>query len=534
MMIMREYRVVIPCAGIGSRLKGLSKHINKALVTVDNKPIISHIVEKFPESIEIVIALGYKGNTVRDYLEIAHPERKFIFVEVDKYEGEGAGLGHTLLSCKDHLQTPFVFCSNDTIVDGAIPEPDHNWMGYAEIRNTEQYRSLKIDSSGAFVSEICGKSGNKNAFPYIGLAGIRDYEEFWQAMEKGGKEGSIEIGESYGLKFLLPGIEALDFDWFDTGNTEALQKTREYFEKDNEFNILEKENEAIWFINGKVIKFSTNAEFINKRVARALYLKPYVPKITDERENMYAYKMVEGKIFSKNPKVTEFEYFLDWMDGFWNPIQLDSPKLGIDSREFQQVCTTFYKDKTHKRVKDYFIRFEKIDAQEIINGRQIPKVYELLDTIDWDYLSSGSAVQFHGDLHFENILINDNPTQPFTLLDWRQDFGGLPIGDIYYDFAKLYHGLIISHELITQELFNVEHKLNVVSYDFLRKQSLVDCEHALQKYVTENGYDWHKVELLTALIFLNIAVLHHYPYSLLLFYLGKNMLFNLLRKESNV
>ena len=33
-----------------------------------------------------------------------------------------------------------------------------------------------------------------------------------------------------------------------------------------------------------------------------------------------------------------------------------------------------------------------------------------------------------------------------------------------------------------------------------------------------------KVKILTALIFLNIAGLHHYPYSIFLYYLGKKLL----------
>ena len=38
------------------------------------------------------------------------------------------------------------------------------------------------------------------------------------------------------------------------------------------------------------------------------------------------------------------------------------------------------------------------------------------------------------------------------------------------------------------------------------------------------GYDVHKVEVLTALIFLNIAVLHHCPYSTFLYYYGRDRL----------
>ena len=39
---------------------------------------------------------------------------------------------------------------------------------------------------------------------------------------------------------------------------------------------------------------------------------------------------------------------------------------------------------------------------------------------------------------------------------------------------------------------------------------------------------------MTAIIYLNIAALHHYPYSLLLFYLGKNILNEILKdKDGN-
>lgn len=538
---MGEYRIFIPTAGIGSRLKGLSKHINKALVTVNNKPIISHIIEKFSKDVEIVIALGYKGDAVRDYLEIAYPDRKFIFVEVDKYEGEGSGLGYTLLACKEHLQCPFIFCSNDTIVEEDIPNKlTSNWMGYARGDNDQQYRTLVINDA-ELVTDIVQKGIQEDAYIYIGLAGIKDYNIFWQAMEDGVNEGSIEIGESFGLRCLVNRLQqgylyqevwAEEFTWFDTGNTEALAKTREHFEKDNKLNILEKENEAIWFVNGKVIKFSIDEEFIKSRVKRAKHLGHYIPEITDVRKNMYSYTMVGGEIFSNSPKVTEFQYFLDWMKNFWEVKTLSTEK---ESDRFDKRCLKFYKDKTYKRVKEYFTRFEQIDAKEIINGQQIPKIYELLERVNWESVSMGYPVRFHGDLHFENILVRrHSATSPFVLLDWRQDFeGSLTEGDIYYDFAKLYHGLIISHEIIRDSQFSVERNLNIVNYDFLRKQSLVECEHYLKEYVIYQDYNWHTVEILTALIFLNIAALHHYPYSLLLFYLGKSMLFNLLKEDKH-
>jgi len=525
---MLDYKVVIPTAGIGSRLEGFSRHINKSLVTVAYKPIISHIIEKFPAGITIVVPLGYKKKSVREYLELAHPDRKFQFIEVDKYDGEGTGLGYTLLFCKEYLQCPFIFCSNDTIVLEDIPKPDKNWMGYAESEDNSQYRSVRIENDKVF--EICSKGAGGDVKAYIGLAGIKNYQKFWEVMENGKNQGACEIGESYGLRFLIEsGIEAKPFTWFDTGNVDALEKTRDYFRSDEEPNILEKDNEAIWFVNDMVVKYSTDNEFIKNRVKRADYLGNYVPGIISSSENMYSYKMVKGKIFSKIPNRIDFEYFLDWMDGFWVTKEL----TGKQKHQFRSICMTFYKEKTFQRVKAYFTRFEQIDAQEIINGQQVPKLYQILEQVDWDRLANGMPTVFHGDLHFENILINEEGRMPFTLLDWRQDFGGLiEYGDVYYDLAKLNHGLIISHELINRNLYNVDRRLNIVNYDFFRKQNLVECENYFKKYLVNKGYELKRMEIITSLIFLNIAALHHYPYSALLFYLGKTMLFNLLRQDN--
>ena len=97
-------------------------------------------------------------------------------------------------------------------------------------------------------------------------------------------------------------------------------------------------------------------------------------------------------------------------------------------------------------------------------------------------------------------------------------------GDLYYDLAKLYHGLIISHDFINKNFYNYNRELNTVYYDFHRKNTNIECEKILQEYVETHHLDWKKVKVITALIFLNIAGLHHYPYCHLLYYLGRVML----------
>ena len=42
--------VFIPTAGMGTRLKENTAYLNKSLLDINNKPVISHIIEKFPKN----------------------------------------------------------------------------------------------------------------------------------------------------------------------------------------------------------------------------------------------------------------------------------------------------------------------------------------------------------------------------------------------------------------------------------------------------------------------------------------------------
>lgn len=514
------YRVCIPCAGTGSRLGPLTQFVNKSLVSIANRPTLSHLIERFPSDTEFVIALGHKGQLVREFVELAYPERKFHFAEVTPFEGSGSGLGLSLLACREYLQQPFVFISCDTLVEEPIPAPDGNWMGYADSKNIQPYRTISLKDGNVTAIAEKGIGDPETHRPYIGLAGIHDHDAFWQAMVDGGVE-AIETGEAFGLRALGDNtIKAHAFTWHDTGNPEALEKTRERYREPDEPNILDKANEAIWFVGDQVIKFSDDQKFIANRVKRVAQLAGFVPEVTDSRPNMYRYGKVEGAVLSDVITLPLFERLLEHCQSFWAPAQLDSEARSA----FKSSCRKFYKDKTLERVELFYKNFDKADGTQPINGVAMPTLASLLEELDWDWLSDGIPGRFHGDFHFENILWNE-ANKRFTFLDWRQDFAGdLGVGDVYYDLAKLLHGLIVNHGLIAQDRYTATWTTNRVDFDLHRRQILVECERQMGEWLDAAGYDKRKVWVLTALIYLNIAALHHHPYCLLLYALGKSML----------
>ncbi len=512
-------KIFIPCAGTGSRLEYLTKNLNKSLVSINNKPAIAYLIEKFSKEHTFVIALGYKGDLLKQFLTIAYPDKKIEYVDISKFEGPGSGLGLTLYESKNYLQEPFLFIPTDSLFeeseDFLINNPDTLFFS-EELDQEFQYR--KIESQNGILSKILEKT--ERGLIYTGICHIHSYLDFWNISIN---EQLIAEGETYCLNAMSKNIpiKCKKINWKDIGNLKSLDLIKK--EKISKYNILEKENESIWFLKDKVIKYHHDPEFIANRVKRSKVLTGFIPNLISYSENMYSYQYVEGDTLSEKFDLNIMSELIIFLNKFWKSDSIN------DYQDFKSKCLKFYQTKTLNRLKQYQ-SIAKNDCQ-IINGLHVGKIEDLLSKVDWDRLSNGTPSNFHGDLHFENIL---KTADSFCLIDWRQEFeNNLLIGDIYYDFAKLLHGMIVAHDVIKKNLYQVHYEnSNSVKFDFCVKHINLLAEQRFFDFLKKNQYDVWKVKILTALIFLNIAPLHHEPYNHLLYYLGKMQLFlNLMEKS---
>lgn len=504
------YKVFISTAGIGSRIHGISK-INKSLLPIKEKAAITRIINKFPNNIEIVIALGYQKKVVKDFLKISFPKRKFKFVIINKFSGKGSGPGYTLLKCKKFLQCPFIYSSCDTIVTEKINLPNKNWLGVSKVNETKNFLIIKKIKGfyNFFDRKNLSKSISYDAF--IGLAGIYDYKKFWFELSNSSKLINNEIQISNGLIALRDSLKLINFNWNDTGSVENYKKTLINFKDQT----LLKPDTFIYFHKKKVIKYFADSKKIKDLYKRALKLKKFVPKITHVKKNFLSYDYQDGALLS-NSSIKDFKSFLKFLfKKFWI-------KKNHDKKKFSNICSKFYKEKTYARVKEYLIKNKLKDKREFINNSKIIKVHDLLSKVNWKKLSDGVPVNYHGDLQPENIILKN---KKFILIDWRDNFGpNLSIGDIYYEFSKLDHALEINGDIIRKKKYKYFKKKNKIFYSFQKKNKLLKFRKILHELILLNNYDIKKVKLLTSLIFLNIAVFYEKPYSHLLFSHGKLML----------
>jgi len=511
-------KVLITTSGTGSRLSSLTKYKNKSLIRVGEMPTLSHIIKMYPDDTEFIITLGYLGHLVRQYIEIAHSDTSVTFVDVDKYEGPDSSLLYSMFCAKNHLDTePFIFHACDTITKISEFSIEDNWLcGYPTTNNT-QYRTFNTQKDGV-ITKLNEKGETKSDYDYIGVCGIKDFKSFWDISEE-----ILNVGEGYPSDYdvILRMInETISFSsvitdtWHDVGNPESLREVNKNVLCS--YRVLDKKDEDIYIVDNNVIKFFSDETICNNRVERASKLNGIVPEVVSRNNNFYSYEYQNGSVVSSIINRKIFSDLLDWSkENLWKPV--------VDDGEYEQRCVSFYKDKSMSRLSAFCKNNNIVEEPEIINGKEIPTMFQMLTELDYESLHHYEPTQFHGDFILENIIMTDSG---FTLIDWRQDFSGsTSYGDIYYDLAKLNHNLTFNHDHIIQGLYKYSVD-SEVTVDLSIPFRTIECREILKEFCSNESIPYSKIETLTSLVWLNMSALHEHPLDKFLYYFSRYNMFN--------
>lgn len=501
----------ILAAGVGSRMGEYGKHINKGLLPIDNLAIISHSINKVPKDYEIIIALGYKSNQVKEYCSAIHPDRNIKFIKIEDYTGKKSGPGTSLLACKDHLQRPFYFVTADCLVDEDFPEIG-NWLGVHPTSIPEIYSTVKIEDG--MISSFVNKSPDGFDYAFIGLCAIRDYEIFWNQLEKNIKDTGEMVCAFYDPK-KYPSLEAKTFKWHDIGTIENYLKVHNELENEK-LGIPKTSGQFIYKLDGKVTKlFQKN---VKNSVERVKNLDKIAPKITYSGENVFSYDWIDGKTLYKRPE--KIKEFMKWSyKNLWT-------KEGVS---ISSECYKFYKEKTYSRFELFLNKkSNSLNLRErfLINGKECLSIDDYLGMIEWSDICETHITTklFHGDLQFDNIIVTKS--DKFKIIDWRDSFGNQSTyGDVYYDLAKLYGGMMMNYSLVKDPknysfvMFDnqVDFSFPGISSEYFSKEDFID-------WCQQKGFNFNKIEKLTALIYLNMSPLHDQDLDNILYFNSIKML----------
>jgi hypothetical protein len=505
--------VFIPAAGLGSRVVNLG--VSKPLISLGQLPLICRVILSYPKSTRFIVALGYKSEYLEQVLNEFRSEYDvhLEYTYTDSYKTEtigGLGLTQTLIDSRHRLLQPFIFHSVDTILTG------DDWLNHLAdplnqvlVAPLSQPGLYRVPTSTGLVHKTC----QPKTLAYIGVARIQNFESFWETFDLRYSASESGEGESLGIeleKFRVTSLESTS--WKDMGN--PLEVQNYLADHKNPDKVLNKPDEAIWVFGKRMVKFHVSAEFISGRLKRAKALQGFVPECQSPYPNILTYDRAFGQVLSDCTEDACFRKFLDFSLSFWKG------KSGVEDTSGNYW--DFYFVKTGQRVETYLKTHPEDASITSVNGTPLPGVLQLLTTLDWNTLSQPNLVRAHGDYHTENVIHNHG-TGSFTLVDWRQSLAdsSSAYGDLYYDLAKLLHGLLVDHGTVQKGAFSVSNDDS--------SGSTIKIEIPVNKlswlsifsfFIEDQGYDVQKIWILTGLIFLNIAPLHHEGYDKFLFRLG--------------
>lgn len=508
---MKPPKVCILTAGRGTRMGGGFAWINKALLPLQDKAIISHIIEACPPGTEFVIGLGHLADQVRSYVSVAHPGLPVSYVEVDPWQGPGSGPGRSLLCCKPLLGERFAFVPCDFVPSGPIDTVrPGDWAGVAaaDHKPSEQYCNLLVKNGAVLAVADKQRPDGPGYRVFTGLMRIEHAEIFWEGVKSAGAVAG-ECQVSGGLEALARagGLDAVQHPWTDVGDS-ALYKREIIARHGYDFS---KPGEALYILNDRVVKLFRDAIACSRRVSRGRAAAGVFPAMLDAGPGFLAYDFIEGNTLYDTIDADSLDALLGWCArNLWVPVRMDPGP-------FASLCDRFFRTKTLQRVEQYRVQGGFVAEPQDVMGQPVPPVAELLDAIDWDDLSSGGRpVRFHGDLQFDNVLVGSDGG--FTLLDWRQDFAGeIEAGDLDYDLAKMLGGIRVNYALVKRGEFSYSVGLSGERHD--ARFRLPSCPQAdklearLLGFAEESGRDPRRIRLLTGLIHLNMAPLHAEPFG---------------------
>lgn len=493
--IQNNLTVLILAAGHGRRMGPFSRMVNKSLIPYDNRPLISHIMDKFGADTKFVIACGYLGQQVQDYVNSVHSDKNITFVNITNYDESSTGPATTIIQCRQYLNNKFMWISCDTLFDFDFTDKlDHSWIAVSPVNSEVASDYCWIERNGNDITEVHNKESSTCAVDaFIGLMYVND-------------SGFIQNLIKHNSKDVFEGFKDINLSaytvktWKDFGTYDKWQ----LLSKDLAEVSFPKPDEIFYRDNGKIIKFATDKALTLLKYERSRLNPHCLPTNIKCHGNFLVYDEAAGDTLYTHLTPAIFLEFLNWANtNVWiKPDIISDISIAADN---------FYRVKTVSRIEKFRIKYNEWEEPAKVNGHDVKTIEEYINEIDFDSLANNSIQCFiHGDMQFDNIIYDGNR---FTVIDWRTDFAGDRYGDIYYDLAKMLGGLYLSYKDIKEDKFSYSETNNEVFIDFPSVDSVHLYSTMLQQWCYDNNYDWQKVKTLVPLIYLNMAPLHEAPFD---------------------
>ncbi|MCU0521453.1 MAG: sugar phosphate nucleotidyltransferase [Anaerolineae bacterium] len=230
-------KLVIPMAGLGTRMRPHTWARPKSLLPLAGRPILEHILERFGvQAIEqYVFVVGWLGEQIRSYVT-EHCDVPTAFVTQDKMLGQA----HAIWLAREHLVGPLFLMWVDTLFDETdlsdLDDPGLDGMVFTkEVEDPRRFGVVETDDAGRVTKLIEKPDSVENKTVLMGLYYFRDGEWLVRACKELMDRRIKTKGEYYladavtlmvqqGANFRTREVGV----WMDTGKPETTLETQRY------------------------------------------------------------------------------------------------------------------------------------------------------------------------------------------------------------------------------------------------------------------------------------------------------------------
>jgi len=422
--------IIVQAGGKGTRMERLTRNKPKALVPVENLPMILHLFRKYPDKKFIVIG-DYKQEVLRRYLE-AFAQVDFEFVNAQGKKGTIAGMNEAISFVPEEAAFMIIWCDLILPEEYELPEIERNYVGISK-----DFPCRWKYEKGVFSEERSETTGVAGHFIFKNkavLQGLPEEGEFVRWLS----ESDIEFEEQ-------PLYKTKEYGLFSEWSKLQTKKCRP-------FNSIEIKGD-------RLIKRAIDDQ------GRALA----------KRECAW-YKALKDASFNNIPRIYEYEPLcMDYVEGMNIYKYSDIPyedkkdilkqivnclnevhKLGSVASD-EKSYRVAYLDKTFDRLKKVseLVPFAK-DEFITINGKKCLNVFYCKDRLEnevMEYFPEEFKL-IHGDCTFSNMMLKNDKTP--VLIDPRGYFGITELyGDVAYDWVKLYYSVVGNYDQFNLKRFDL-------------------------------------------------------------------------------
>lgn len=405
--------IIVQAGGKGTRLKHLTENKPKAIVSVNNLPIIFHLFRKYPESHFIIIG-DYKKEVMDSYLQI-FSEVKYLTVDTCGKKGTCSGIRKAI-----ELVPPdksFALIWSDLILskDFQLPETNANYLGLSDT-----FECRWSYSNGCLMEQKSTTSGVAGLFLFEKKELLKDIP----------LEGEfVRWLSSQNIKFAPLWLKGSEYGLIERIVTPTSGKCRPFNSMKIDGNVLIKEGiddqgrklavrEKNWY---------RHIEHMDIPTPKIYSYEPFVMELIPGK-NVFEYDIPEEE------KKSVLRAIMEGLKKIHAHDQIYSDRFSMKSA---------YYDKTLMRMEKVRTLIPFSNCPEItINGKKCRNVFFHLDELykKIEQISSPYFCLIHGDCTFSNIIL-DKKLNPI-FIDPRGYFGHCElIGDPNYDWSKLYYSL---------------------------------------------------------------------------------------------